>query len=470
MRKNRQPAEPYRIKSVEAIKLRSKHERERLIAEAQYNLFKLGAEDIYIDLLTDSGTVAMSNRQWAALMLGDESYAGATSFRKFESTVKGLFGKKFVIPCHQGRVAENLVFSNLMKKGQYVLNNTHFDTTRGNCLHKGGIPIDLPCPESKSDEALPFKGNMDTGRLAAFIKEHGVEQIAMVIMTVTNNSAGGQPVSMANVRETSEICHRHGLLFYFDCARFAENCYFIKRDEPGHAGRSIREIATELFSYCDGAMMSAKKDGLANIGGFITLDDENAYSLLTQHLILIEGFPTYGGLAGRDLEVLSVGLEEVLEFDYLDFRIEQVKYFGRQIKDAGMPIIEPTGGHAVFVDAGRFLPHIPAGRFPGHSLAVEFYVEGGVRTVEIGSLMFGGVDAKTGKEFYAPRELVRMCLPRRVYTNSHIDCVADAAERIVTRKHDLRGYKIVKSSQFLRHFTCDLAVCDAELVEARRRL
>ena len=468
MRKNRQPAEPYKIKSVEAIKLRSKHERERLIAEARYNLFKLDAEDIYIDLLTDSGTSAMSNRQWAALMLGDESYAGATSFRKFENVVRGLFGKQFVIPCHQGRVDENLVFSNLMKRGQYVLNNTHFDTTRGNCLHKGGIPVDLPCSESKSDEALPFKGNMDTGQLEAFIKEHGAEQIAMVIMTVTNNSAGGQPVSMANVRVTSEICRRHGLLFYFDCARFAENCYFIKRDEPGYAGRSIREIATEMFSYCDGAMMSAKKDGLANIGGFITLDDETAYGLLTQHLILIEGFPTYGGLAGRDLEILAVGLEEVLEFDYLDFRIEQVRYFGERIKEAGMPIIEPTGGHAVFVDAGRLLPHIPAARFPGHSLAVEFYVEGGVRTVEIGSLMFGGVDAKTGKEFHASRELVRMCLPRRVYTNSHIDYIADAAERIVTRKQELKGYKIVRSSQFLRHFTCDLAVCDTQLVESRR--
>jgi len=466
VRKTRQPAEPYRIKSVEAIKLKSRPERERLIAEAKYNLFKIDAQDIYIDLLTDSGTSAMSNRQWAALMLGDESYAGAQSFRKFETTVRGLYGKRFVIPCHQGRVAENLVFSNLMKKGQYVPNNTHFDTTRGNCLHKGGIPIDLPCPESESDEALPFKGNMDTERLEQFIKEHGPEQIAMVIMTITNNSAGGQPVSMANIREVSEICHRHGLRFFFDCARFAENSYFIKRDEPGYAGRSIREIATEMFSYCDGAMMSAKKDGLANIGGFITLDDEDSYRRLTQHLILIEGFPTYGGLAGRDLEILAVGLEEVLDFDYLDFRIEQVEYFGEQIKAAGMPIIEPTGGHAVFVDAGRLLPHISPGRFPGHSLAVEFYVEGGVRAVEIGSLMFGGIDPKTGKEFYAPRELVRMCLPRRVYTNSHVDYIADTAERIVSRKRDLRGYKLVKESEFLRHFTCELAVAEPEKVEA----
>jgi len=466
VRKTRQPAEPYRIKSVEAIKLKSRPERERLIVEARFNLFRIDAQDIYIDLLTDSGTSAMSNRQWAALMLGDESYAGAQSFRKFETTVRGLFGKRFVIPCHQGRVAENLVFSNLMKKGQYVPNNTHFDTTRGNCLHKGGIPIDLPCPESESDEALPFKGNMDTERLEHFITEHGPEQIAMVIMTITNNSAGGQPVSMANIREASEICHRHGLRFFFDCARFAENSYFIKRDEPGYAGRSIREIATEMFSYCDGAMMSAKKDGLANIGGFITLDDEDSYRRLTQHLILIEGFPTYGGLAGRDLEILAVGLEEVLDFDYLDFRIEQVKYFGQQVKAAGMPIIEPTGGHAVFVDAGKLLPHIPPGRFPGHSLAVEFYVEGGVRAVEIGSLMFGGIDPKTGQEFFAPRELVRMCLPRRVYTNSHVDYIADTAERIVSRKRDLKGYKVVKESEFLRHFTCELAVAEPERVKA----
>lgn len=467
MRRNRQPAEPYRIKAVEAVRLQSRHKREELIAAARFNLFKIDAQDIYIDLLTDSGTAAMSNQQWAALMLGDESYAGARSFRKFESTIKGIFGKKFVIPCHQGRVAENLVFSNLLKKGQYVPNNTHFDTTRGNCLHKGGLPIDMPCRESHSDEPLPFKGNLDTRRLEAFIKEHGPEQVAMVIMTITNNSAGGQPVSMANIREVSEICHRFGLPFYYDCARFAENSYFIKRDEPGYARKSIREIAIEMFSYCDGAMMSAKKDGLANIGGFITLDDEQLYQKLTQHLILIEGFPTYGGLAGRDLEVVAVGLEEVLDFDYLDFRIEQVEYFGEKVKQAGMPIIEPTGGHAVFVDAARLLPHITPAQFPGHALAIEFYVEGSVRTVEIGSLMFGGIDPKTDQEFFAPRELVRMCLPRRVYTNSHIDYVAEVAEKIVARKDDIRGYRILRQSELLRHFTCDLAVCEPEKVEAR---
>jgi tryptophanase len=466
MRRDRQPAEPYRIKSIEAIRLISRPERDKKIAEAKYNLFKIDAADIYIDLLTDSGTTAMSNKQWAALMLGDESYAGAASFRKFERAVQGIFGKKYVIPVHQGRVAENLMFSNILQKGQFIPNNTHFDTTRANCLHKGGVPCDMPCAESASDEAIPFKGNMDTDRLESFVAEQGSENIPMVIMTVTNNSAGGQPVSMANIREVSEICRRNNIRFYFDCARFAENCYFIKRDEPGYGGKSIREIAVEMFSYCDGAMMSAKKDGLANMGGFITLDDEGLFQKLVQNLIIIEGFPTYGGLAGRDLEVLAVGLEEVLDFDYLDFRIEQVEYFGEQIKAAGLPIIEPTGGHAVFIDAGKFLPHIRPGQFPGHSLAVEFYVEGGIRSVEIGSLMFGSVDPNTGEEIFAPRELVRMCLPRRVYTNSHVDYIAHVAHKIAARKERIPGYKIVRQTEFLRHFTCDLEACEPARVEA----
>ncbi len=458
MKKGNQPAEPYRIKSVEAIKLLSRPERLAKIKQANYNIFKVDSADIYIDLLTDSGTAAMSNTQWAALMLGDESYAGARSFRRFEKVVKDIFRKAFVIPCHQGRVAENIMFSTILKKGQYVLNNTHFDTTRANTLHKGGIPVDLPCEESKSHEPLPFKGNMDCRKLEEFIREHGSETIAMVIMTVTNNSSGGQPVSMANIHEVSEICQRYKLPFYFDCARFAENCYFIKRDEPGYAGKAIPEIAREMFEACDGVMMSAKKDGLANIGGFIALNDEELYGRLTELLILIEGYRTYGGLAGRDLEVLAVGLKEVMDFDYLDFRIEQVAYFGRKIIEAGMPIIEPTGGHAVFIDAGEFLPHIPPEQFPGQSLVVEFYIEGGIRVVEIGSLMFDSVDEKTGQIIHAPRELVRMALPRRVYTNSHIDYIAETAHRIVNRKDSLPGYKIVKETKFLRHFTCDLDV------------
>lgn len=464
MRKRRQPAEPHRIKSVEPIRLLSRHEREARIRAANYNVFKIDSPDIYIDLLTDSGTGAMSVNQWAALMQGDETYAGATSFRKFEQAVREITGKRFVVPCHQGRVAENLMFSTVLRRGQYVPNNTHFDTTRGNTLHKGGIPVDFPCPESASSEPIPFKGNMDVERLENFIKDKGTDAIAMVIMTITNNSSGGQPVSMANILEVSELCHRYGLPFYFDCARFAENAYFIKRDEPGYSSKSIPEIVNEMFAAVDGAMMSAKKDGMANIGGFIALNDAELYEKLANLLILIEGFPTYGGLAGRDMEALAVGLREVMDFNYLDYRIEQVHYFGEIIKDAGMPIIEPTGGHALFIDAGQFLPHIPAEQFPAQGLAIAFYVEGGIRTVEIGSIMFGGEDPETGNTMTAPRELVRMALPRRVYTNSHLDYVAEVARRIADNKSAIPGYRIVREPKYLRHFTCDLEVVQPEPV------
>ncbi len=454
--KRNQPIEPHRIKSIEPIKLLNRHEREAKIKDAHFNIFKLDAEDIYIDLLTDSGTTAMSAKQWGALMMGDESYAGARSFRHFEKVVQEIFVKEFVIPCHQGRSAENLMFSTVVKPGQYVLNNTHFDTTRGNTLHCGGVPIDLPSSAVELLDAEAFKGNMDVDKLEQFISEHGPESIAMVIMTVTNNSVGGQPVSMANIKEVSEVCHRHGLLFFFDAARFAENCYFIKRDEAGYAGKSIEEIAKEMFSYADGAMMSAKKDGMANIGGLIALNDKQLFDKVTELMIVIEGFCTYGGLAGRDLEVLSVGLKEVLDFDYLHYRIGQVAYLGAEIQKAGIPIVMPTGGHAVFIDAGRLLPHIPSEQFPGQTLAVEFYREGGVRVVEIGSLMFGGVDPNTGQEFKAPHELVRLAMPRRVYTNSHYDYIAEVVARIVARKEKLTGYSITREPRLLRHFTCDL--------------
>lgn len=456
MNSRRQPAEPFRIKSVESIKLLSKSERVQRIAEAKYNLFKLHAADIYLDLLTDSGTSAMSNRQWAALMVGDESYAGARSFDRFEQTVQKIFRKRLVIPCHQGRVAENLLFSTLVKPGQYVINNTHFDTTRANVLHKKGIPIDLPCAESFTDSPHPFKGNMDVMRLEEFIQEHGPESIAMVIMTITNNSAGGQPVSMTNIKEVSNVCRRYQLLFYFDCARFAENSFFIKRHEPEYSDHSIEQIAQEMFEQCDGVMMSAKKDGLANMGGFIALDDDELYQKLAELEILIEGFPTYGGLAGRDLEILAVGLEEVMDHDYLDFRIAQVEYFGKKLRDAGMPIVEPPGGHAIFVDAGKLLRHIPAEQFPGQALAVAFYVEGGVRCVEIGSLMFGGMEAKSGEPKRVLAELVRLALPRRVFTNSQIDYIAEVAEHIVAHRGEIHGFELVKQSTFLRHFTCEL--------------
>ena len=467
MKRKRQPAEPYRIKSVEPIKLLPRHEREKKIVNAHYNLFKLDAADIYIDLLTDSGTGAMSARQWAALMLGDESYAGAASFRNFERTVKEIFRKDFVIPCHQGRAAENMLFTVLDLENKYVLNNTHFDTTKGNALHKHGIPVDLPCEESTSPEALKFKGNMNVSALETFIDKNGAGIISLVIMSVTNNSVGGQPVSMQNIAEVSEICQRHNLLFFLDCARFAENCFFIKRDEKGFGQKSIKEIAQEMFEHCDGVMMSAKKDGLANIGGFIALNDENIYRKLTELMVIIEGFPTYGGLAGRDLEILSVGLEEVLDYDYLDFRIDQIKYFGEKLLAAGMPIVEPTGGHAVFIDAGKFLPQIPPEQFPGQTLAVELYKEGGVRSVELGTLMLGGTDRKTGKPYNAPRELVRLALPRRVYTNSHMDYVAEVAEKIVGTKERLGGYKVTRASEILRHFTCDLTPAENAKVTVR---
>lgn len=454
----RQPVEPFRIKSVEPIRLLSRAERETKIKAAAYNIFKLDARDCYIDLLTDSGTGAMSNAQWAALMMGDESYAGADSFRRFESAVQTIFRKKKVIPCHQGRVAENLMFSTILRKGHFVLNNTHFDTTRGNVLHKGGMPVDLPCPEALSPNPSPFKGNMNIPALEEFLRKHRRDEIAMVIMTVTNNSAGGQPVSMANIREVSALCRRFELPFYFDCARFAENCWFIKQRESGFENYSVREIAAEMFDLCDGVMMSAKKDGLSNIGGFIALNDEKLYAQLAELLVLIEGFPTYGGLTGRDLEALAVGLNEVLDEEYLRFRVNQVAYLGARMKGVGCPIIEPTGGHAVFVDAGRLLSHIPPSQFPGQGFTVAMYLEGGIRAVEIGSLMFGSSDAATGKFTPATHELVRLAIPRRAYSNSHLDYVAEVAGQVVRHKTKIPGYAVVRESQFLRHFTCDLAV------------
>lgn len=452
----RHPEEPFKIKSIEPIILLSRTEREKKIKEAKYNLFKIDAEDIYIDLLTDSGTTALSNKQWAALMLGDESYAGARSFRRFEKSVRDIFQKQFVIPTHQGRSAENILFSITVNKGQYVINNTHFDTTRGNTLHKGGIPIDLPIQDSVDNSDSFFKGNMDIQSLEKFIKEHGTEEIAMVIMTITNNSVGGLPVSMSNISEVSAICKKHNLLFYFDCARFAENCYFIKQHEPGYGNKSIKEIAAEMFSFADGAMMSAKKDGMSNIGGFITTDDKLMYEKITELMVVIEGFPTYGGLTGRDMDVLAVGFYEALDEEYLKYRIGQVRYFGEKLKEAGVPIVEPTGGHAVFIDAGEYLPHIKPEQFPGHSLAVAFYLEGGIRTVEIGSIMFGEFNPVTNKSMVAPKELVRLAIPRRVYTASHIDYMVKISSKITFEKERLPGYKITRQPKYLRHFTCDL--------------
>jgi len=451
----KKPIEPFRIKVTEPISLLPEKERVKRIEEAGFNVFRIRSEDIFVDLLTDSGTGAMSQNQWAGLMVGDEAYACSRNWFHFEETVKHIFQKRFVLPCHQGRVAENVLFSTILKKGDYVPNN--FDTTRANTMHKGGVAVDLPCHELEDEESdFPFKGNMDTGGLAAFIDKVGADKIPVVVMTVTNNSVGGQPVSMANIVETKKICERSGIPFFFDAARFAENAWFIKMNEAGFEDRTVESIAQEMCAHADGIMMSAKKDGLVNMGGFLAVNDEALAGRLKELLILIEGFPTYGGLNGRDLEAISIGLKESLNEDYLAHRTGQIAYLGALLRQAGCPIIMPTGGHAVFIDAGRLLPHIPPLQFPGQSMTVEFYRRGAIRTVEIGSLMFGSVDPETGETISPQRELVRLAVPRRMYTNTHMEYVAEVAAEIVKEKETLRGYKIVDEPEYLRHFTCTM--------------
>jgi len=459
---SKRPIEPFRIKVTEPISLLPKKEREKKIEEAGFNVFKLRAEDIFIDFLTDSGTGALSQYQMAALMIGDESYAGGRNWYHFEETIKDIFQKKFVIPCHQGRVAENIFFSTVLKRGDYVPNNTHFDTTRANTMHKGGIPVDLPCSELDDDSSdFPFKGNMDTVGLQELIDKVGPKKIPVVVMTMTNNSVGGQPVSMENISEVRRICDQYNIPLVFDAARFAENAYFIKKHEPEFQNRSVKLIAQQVCAMADGIMMSAKKDGLANMGGFLAVNDEQLSVKLKELLILIEGFPTYGGLSGRDLETIAVGLKEGLDEDYLAYRVGQIEYFGAILRDAGLPIVTPTGGHAVFADAGKLLPHIETQQFPGQSLAIEIYRRGGIRAVELGSLMFGGVDPNTGEKLKPKRELVRMAVPRRMYTCSHFEYVADIISEIVKDKDKLRGYEIVHEPRYLRHFTCTMQ----ELIE-----
>ncbi len=447
------PVEPFRIKSVEPIQLLSSSEREEKIRAANFNLFKLNAQDVFIDLLTDSGTNAMSARQWAAIMEGDESYAGARSFKRFEEKVIEIFRMPYVLPAHQGRVAENILFSTLLKSGDYVPNNTHFDTTRANTLHKGGVPVDLPAGPDQSGPDGFFRGNIDLLKLEQFIEEKGAKQIPLVILTITNNSVGGLPLSMANARDAADICCRHNIMLFYDCARFAENSYFIKTHEPGFADKPVKQIAQEMFDLADGVMMSAKKDGLANIGGFISTKNLKLARKMRELLILVEGYATYGGLAGRDLEALAIGFEEVLDERYLEYRISQAAYLGALLQQAGLPVISPTGGHAVFVDAGELLPHIPKDQFPAQALAVALYRESGVRTVEIGSLMFG----ETEEEGAAPhKELVRFAMPRRVYTNTHYEYVAEHAAQIAVKKENLKGLRILNQPELLRHFICDL--------------
>ena len=449
------PAEPFRIKMVEPIELIPRPQREKAMKEAGYNLFAIPAKDVYIDLLTDSGTGAMSQEQWSAIMLGDESYAGARSYFKLKSVMDEVFGFEYFVPTHQGRAAENILASLLVQPGSYIPSNMHFDTTEGNLRAAGGRPVNLVNADAFDiSKDVPFKGNMDTKKLEDFIIEKKPENIPFGCITITNNAGGGQPVSYANIKEVASIYKKYSIPFFIDSCRFAENCYFIKMREPGFEDHSPLEIAKMIFSLADGAWMSAKKDAIVNIGGFLAVNDENLFQDISNALILREGFPTYGGLAGRDLEALATGLIEGLQESYLSYRISQTAYLSERIKEKGVPIIEPPGGHAVYLDAGSLLPHIPQSEFPGQALTAALYLEGGIRGVEIGSVMFAHPDPDTGEVIYPKLELVRLALPRRVYTQSHLDYVVDTIEIIIEKQDAIGGYKITYQPKLMRHFTC----------------
>ena len=446
--------EAFRVKVVEPISMTTREERESLLREAGFNLFLIRSEDVIIDLLTDSGTGAMSSEQWSAMMRGDESYAGSPSFYRFETSVRDIFGFEHVVPTHQGRAAERILFSLLGGAGKVIPNNTHFDTTRANVEFTGAEAVDLPVAEARTPSAShPFKGNMDVAALRELFARVGRERVPVVMLTVTNNSSGGQPVSMANIREVASVCREQRVPLYLDACRFAENAYFIKLREEGYAEKSVKEIAREMFSYADGCTMSAKKDGLANIGGFLCTRDPALAQQEKDLLILTEGFPTYGGLAGRDLEAIAVGLQEVVREDYLHYRFASMRYLGSALADAGVPIVQPPGGHAIYIDAGAMLPHIPAREYPGQALAVELYREAGIRSCEIGSVMLGRRAPETGEELPAALELVRLAIPHRAYTQSHVDYCIEAVLEVHRRRELLRGYRIKRAAQFLRHFT-----------------
>lgn len=454
--------EPFRIKTVEPIRQTTREERETAIREAGYNLFKLKAEDVLIDLLTDSGTGAMSSQQWAGMMVGDESYAGARSFYRFEAAVQDITGLKHIIPTHQGRAAERILFGTILKPGDIVPNNTHFDTTRANIEYVGAVALDIPTPEARQPELdYPFKGDIDLEALERVLSEQR-ERVPLVMITVTNNSGGGQPVSMANLRAASEICHEQGVPFFLDACRFAENAWFIKIREEGYADKTPLEIAQEMFSYVDGCTMSAKKDGLANIGGFLAMNDDDMAMRCRTMEILGEGFPTYGGLAGYDLEAIAVGLKEVLDEDYLRYRIRSVEYLGECMDAAGIPYVRPTGGHALYIDARAMLPHIPWNEYPAWALSLVLYLEGGVRSVEIGSVMFGR--QPDGTEKPAAMELVRLAFPRRVYTQSHVDYLAEVLTYVNDMKDRIRGVKMVYEPPVLRHFTARFEPAHGQII------
>jgi tryptophanase len=447
--------EPFRIKTVEPIRSITRAERERALIEAGHNLFLLKAEDVLIDLLTDSGTGAMSSAQWAGMMQGDESYAGARSFYEFESAVRMITDLKHVIPTHQGRAAERIIFGSLLEPGDIVPNNTHFDTTRANVEYRGATALDLPSPEGKQPQLVfPFKGNIDLEALERLLADPPA-RVPLVMITVTNNSGGGQPVSMANIRAASEMCRRHGIPLFLDACRFAENAWFIKLREEGYAEETPLAIAREMFSYVDGCTMSAKKDGLANIGGFLALNDDDLAQQCRNLLILTEGFPTYGGLAGYDLEAIAVGLNEVLDEDYLRYRIRSVEYLGEILTEAGVPIVQPPGGHAIYLDALSMLPHIPQSEYPAWALSLVLFLEGGIRAAAIGSVMFGL--QPDGSEKPAAMELVRLAFPRRVYTQSHVDYLAEVLLHVNALREQIRGVRIVEAPPVLRHFSARLA-------------
>jgi len=450
---SRHPFEPYKIKVVEPINFTTKEKRGELLKKYGYNLFTIPARYVLIDLLTDSGTSAMSQNQWAGIMIGDESYAGCENFYNLEKTVQEITGFKYVIPTHQGRSAENILFSVLVKKGDVVPSNTHFDTTAANIYHKGGIPLDLPIKDSLSPTSKnPFKGNIDIEKLEETIKRYGRKKIPLCIITITNNGVAGQPVSLKNIKDTRKILNKYNIPLFFDAARYAENAYFIKTREENYKDKTIAEISRELFSLADGCLMSAKKDGLVNIGGFIASNDERVAQRIKEIMVVVEGFPTYGGLAGRDLEVIARGLKEAQDESYLDARIGQVKYLADKLDENEVPIYLPAGGHAVYLDVKRFLPHIPQSRFPGQSLVVSLYWDFGIRSVEIGSVMFSHMDKKRGCIVYPKLELVRLAIPRRVYTQSHLDYVADSIIALYKKRKTLRGMKYEYEPPRLKHF------------------